>query len=580
MMSRLLKARLGRRDEGMALILVIGMGTVLAILVVAAIGYAVSGIGFSRATQDTDGSLAAAYAGIEEYQSRLAADPGYWKYGNPASSFSTSSGSVVIAPPAANPAFGLGTGGTWGAVAGSPSTAQATFRYEIDNSSYAGSGIIRVRSTGRVGLSTRTFVANLKQQGFLDFLYFTDYEVRDPADSNASCVPAYEWAVTSRPSCTVLQFAQADVLDGAVHSNDTLVVCGATFNGLVTTGRPSAPFYSLPSACSTPTFSLGPPKYSSVVGMPSTNSQLKSEMRTDLVSVPQPGCLYTGPTTIQFLNSGQMTVRSPWTKATNVAGDPASSGTSNPKCGTPGPGGLGSALGVTVNVPTNNVVYVQNIPSVASDPNYSSSTATGSGATCKNTLGLSITDNGVGYPAALELAPSTSATNPSYGCRNGDVFVAGTLSGQVSVAAENYVYVTNDLVYNSALTDMLGLIGQNAVYIWNPVQVDLSTLLANTNRRLDAAILSVAHSFQVQNFKIGGPRGVLTVKGAIAQKFRGAVATTNSNVLISGYLKDYQYDARFKYTAPPKFLSPVTTTYGVTVSAETERAFDGTGKQL
>ncbi len=564
----------------MALVLVIGMGTILAILVVAAIGYAVSGVGFSRATQDTDGSLAAAYAGVEEYQSRLAADPGYWKYGNPASTYSSSTGSVVTAPPAANPAFGVGTGGTWGAVPGSPTAAKATFRYEVDNSSYAGSGIIRIRSTGKVGTSTRTLVANLKQQGFLDFLYFTDYEVRDPADSNANCVPAYEWAVASRPSCTVLQFAKADVLNGAVHSNDTLLICGATFNGFVTTGRPSSPFYSSPSACSTPTFTMGNPKYSSVVGMPSTNSQLKSEMRTDLATVPKPGCLYTGPTTIRFSSSGQMTVRSPWTKRTNVAGDPATSGTNNALCGTPGPAGLGSALGVTVAVPTNNVVYVQNIPSVVSDPNYSSSTATGTGATCKNPLGLSITDNGVGYPAALELPPSTSATNPSYGCRNGDVFVEGTLSGQVTVAAENYVYVTNNLAYNNDLTDMMGLIGQNAVYVWNPVQLDLSTLLANTNRRVDAAILSVAHSFQVQNFTIGGPRGVLSLKGAIAQKFRGAVATTSSNVLISGYLKDYRYDARFKYTAPPKFLSPVTTTYGVTVTAESERAFDATGKQL
>ena len=580
MFTRILKSRLARRDDGMALVLVIGMGTILAILVVAAVGYAVSGISFSRSTQDTDGSLAAAYAGVEEFQSRLAVDPEYWKYGNSVSTFSSTSGSSVVAPPTANPAFGVGVGGTWATVPGSPSTSPAEFRYEVDNSSYAGSGIVRIRATGRVGTATRTLVADLKQQGFLDFLYFTDYEIRDPADSSLKCVPAYDWAVSSRPSCTTLQFAQADVINGPLHSNDTLLICGATFNGNVTTGKPTLPLYKTLGGCNTPTFTLTDPRYSPVVGMPATNSLLKSEMRTDLASVPKPGCLYTGPTTIVFTGSGQMTVRSPWTKTTNISGDPATSGSINAACGTPGAAGLGSALGVTVPVPTNNVVYVQNVPSATANPNYWPSSKTGSGASCKSFAGTSISGNIVGYPVSGELPPSKSAANPSYGCRNGDVFVEGNLQGQVTVASENYVYVTGDLAYVDDQKDMLGLVGQNSVFIWNPVRANKTLVLADPSRRVDAAILSVAHSFQVQNFTLGGTRGVLTVNGAIAQKFRGAVGTTSGNVVQTGYLKDYLYDTRFRYTAPPKFLSPVTTTYGVTVWVETERAFDRIGGRI
>ena len=356
MIRTFLNARLGRRDEGIALVLVIGMGTILAILVVAAIGYAVSGIGFSRATQDTDGSLAAAYAGIEEYQSRLAADPGYWKYGNPASAYSRSTGSVVTAPPAANPAFGAGYRRHLGR---RPGQSHRRRRRRSDMRSTtpptrapASSGFGRPAG---LALSTRTLVANLKQQGFLDFLYFTDYEVRDPADSNANCVPAYEWAVTSRPSCTVLQFAQADVLNGAVHTNDTLLICGATFNGLVTTGRPSARS-TVPRAHAVPRPSPSDdPKYSSVVGMPSTNSQLKSEMRTDLATRPETGV------PVHRSNDHPLPQLRPDDGALAVdqghqcRGDPATSGTNNATCGTPGTGGLGSALGVTVPVPTNNV---------------------------------------------------------------------------------------------------------------------------------------------------------------------------------------------------------------------------------
>ncbi len=38
-------------------------------------------------------------------------------------------------------------------------------------------------------------------------------------------------------------------------------------------------------------------------------------------------------------------------------------------------------------------------------------------------------------------------------------------------------------------------------------------------------------------------------------------------------MKDYQYDARLKYTAPPRFLSPVTTSYGITTVGEVKAAF-------
>jgi hypothetical protein len=44
----------------------------------------------------------------------------------------------------------------------------------------------------------------------------------------------------------------------------------------------------------------------------------------------------------------------------------------------------------------------------------------------------------------------------------------------------------------------------------------------------------------------------LKVVGAIAQAFRGPVAGASS-----GYQKNYIYDTRLKYRAPPNFLNPV-----------------------
>ena len=43
--------------------------------------------------------------------------------------------------------------------------------------------------------------------------------------------------------------------------------------------------------------------------------------------------------------------------------------------------------------------------------------------------------------------------------------------------------------------------------------------------KIDAAILSLQHSFIVDNYQCGAKLGKLTVNGAIAQQFRGPVGT-------------------------------------------------------
>ena len=98
---------------------------------------------------------------------------------------------------------------------------------------------------------------------------------------------------------------------------------------------------------------------------------------------------------------------------------------------------------------------------------------------------------------------------------------------------------------------MLGMVGDNAIWIWNPMDSDNDSLLGNNGRRVDSALLSVAHTFQVQTYNKGGSRGTLTVNGSIAHKFRGIVKNGSN-----GYIKNYLYDARLRYMAPPKYLSP------------------------
>lgn len=565
------------RDRGLALPLVIGITAALAALMVAGVAFATGALRKARDDQDWSAALAAAYAGVEEYESRLANDTSYFSYGNTAAQFSAGSDLTLPTGAATNPAFGLGPSGTWATVAGSGGASQ--FRYEVDNSTFASEGRLRLRSTGRSGGETRTIVADLKQQGFIDFLYFTDYEVMDPTalnpDSNTNCQIRYP---SSRPGCQTIYFGGKDVINGPLHTNDAIQTNGAAqFNGKTSTSWKSATGKNFVSTGSAPVFKPGDPSYAATIGMPATNSQLKKETRSDLpIDVPVTGCLYTGPTSITFSADGKMTVISPWTKFTNTSGDAATAGTNPAKCGTPGATGLAkksgsSYVGQSISVPNNLVIFVQNVPTEPSNVNYTASSLTppGSGAiSC-----ASSTRNNIGYPTTNEVAPFTQA----YGCRNGDVFVKGTLDGRTTVSAENYVYVTDNLVYEDEKDDMLGLVGQNAVWVWNPVRSDGNNLLTSKNRTVHAAILSVQHTFMVQNYDQGANRGTLTVKGAIAQKFRGPVATGSGGTPSTGYAKDYNYDTRFYTTAPPKFLSPVTTTYGITVWVEVSPAFAADG---
>lgn len=580
---RLLHLDALRGDRGFALAMAIVFGVVIVLMAATSLAVATSGLKKADGDQDFNGAMSAAYAGLEDYQARLSNDNSYQQYGNPSAPFSVGSTLRLPTGTQSNPAFGTGATGSWAGVPGSAGT--ASFRYEVDNSTYLATGTLRLRVTGKVGTSVRSLTADLRQQGFIDFVYFTDYEMQDPDLSGASpdCVK-YSWAGRiSGPTnpCGDIPFANNDVVNGAAHSNDAIRMCNSFFNGPVSTSYnpASGPRYinrtSTDAGCAQPTFALGPPAYRAVIGMPSTNGQMKREVRSDLpADVPRPGCLYTGPTDITFAANGTMVVKSPATKFTRTAGDAATGGTNAAACGLPGTGvgRLGSPGGATVTVPDNNLVYVQNVPSVQTDKNYTSEADLPS--TCRNA---------VGYPIANETAPEV-ASGCAYGSRNGDAFVKGDLHGQLTVAAENYVYVTGDVEYVDSNVDILGLVGQNAVWVWNPLRVSRSgnsttytPLLTQQGRRIDAALLSVAHTFQVQNVGAGGSRGTLTINGAIAQKFRGFVYRTVGGTA-GGYVKSYNYDQRLRYLAPPKYLSPVTTTYGVTVLQEVAGGYDADGR--
>ncbi len=331
----------------------------------------------------------------------------------------------------------------------------------MDTSCLVTQGAIVVWATGKSGTSTRTVQATFRRRSFIDYLYFTDYETTDPAAYPVGSFNANNsaWAQDNcaqhwyegRPGgppydnnhCVDINFSSGDVINGPLHSNDAILVCGnPTFNGNVTTSWQGAGTpvkrYRTNSGCSNnnPTFArAGDPKYADPLTMPPSNLSMKSSADATLAGA---GCLFTGPTSITLNSTGTMTVVSPFTKW------PAAPNNCQP--------------GTNIPLPSNGVIYVQNVPASSSDPNYTASCITST-----QLGGTATVQHPLGYPQKYDIS--------QYGCMNGDVFLKGTLKGRLSIAADNNIDIIGNVTYQGGTggSDLLGLVANNYVEIYHPV---------------------------------------------------------------------------------------------------------------
>lgn len=498
-------------ETGAALVVVLALSITMLILITAALSFSISGVKTAHNDADTTAALAAAYAGVDEYASRLSNDSRYQRYGNPDAPFTVATGSdESVALPSAgeeNPAFGVGADGPWADIAGTDG--RASFRYEVDNSRYSSTGTLRVRSTGKVGNETASVVADLKQTGFIDYLYYSTYEIMDPSIADPNCDSGFSAYLSGGnprhgSDCVEIQFAAGDVLNGKVHSNDLLMICSSEFRKRVTTSSAiTSPQFN--DKCGPdPTF-LDPSNAGGVIprvppiDMPPTNGEMQIEARVDIPEVTRPGCMYTGPTSITFLADGRINVVSPWTKVTRPSLTPTIPSQTPSECGKIDD--LHKSAGATFVPPAQNLIWVQDVPSSDTDPNYWTPQVWVPGQWVKdgwtwkwvdgywkgeNPDGFTCNDSGtesegwvfknpsggatIRYPANGERTPRESkSASPSYGCLAGDAYVKGVVNGQITVASSNYIYVTGDLTYNDSAIDVLGLVGNNAVWVWNPM---------------------------------------------------------------------------------------------------------------
>ncbi len=586
--------RPGDRESGFALVSVIASMFVLTMLATAGLYYVTGQLPVSRQTQDAAASVAAAQAGLDDFIQHLNSCDTYWTPstcpGGRPSYYVTGQRPTATTP-------------DWQVIPGTSagtSVGPSSFQYSVVQSPDVSGGNLRVRVSGRTNGETRTITADLSKDSFLKYIYYTDLETFAPdvyrlshkagwatlsysgssyalpdTTSHADECGIYHYAGRSGITddllgtktagsgasthlfndvsvCTDINFVGGDTLAGWLHTNDSIKLGGsANFVRIKSTDAVESSWASAPVVAGVTHINPGAnlwwdgsyapgtcagcmtPSYAGSVVLPPDNQKL--------VEYADPlrggtGCLYTGPTKITFRSNGTYDVRSPYSKVVN------------PGCGT-GPFGAGTQ---TVNGPPNGVIFVQPRPTLSTDPNYSAGACT---------------PGVVGYPVASDITTT-------YTCDAGDAFVSGTVKGRLTVGAANNVVIVDDVLYNSGTgpgsTDVLGLIGNNFVQVYHPVDASGNNLLPVSSLEIDAAILAIKGSFIVQNWAYGTHMGTLSLHGALGQKFRGTVGTVSSGSCTSGngYCKDYQYDTRFPLQSPPFFLDPVSARWKKNAVAE------------
>lgn len=524
----LLRLRLAE-ESGFAMgIVVVGVG-VATILAVAAVAATNGNVQLTQRSLDEKRSYEAAQAGIADYSFHLNNDNGYWARCTdvPSPNAVNENGSTArtrLVPGETEAFYALELIPASGKSSCDPNDPVGSM---IEGSG-AATGTFRIRSTGYSGAACtpavrngpqcvrRSIVASYKRASFLDYVYFTQLETSDPQTygSAAAINGAYQQCSKTLQQgryddpipgtwgqyCDKIVFATGERIDGPLHSNDALIICGRPTFGrsasdLIEVSATDPGWYSSGCSGTWPTFTGQFLTSSPTLTPPPTNAQLKNV----------PGVMkFTGQVEIT-LSSTSMVVKS------------------------------GSTTVYSGAYPSSGVIYVSN-----------SSCASG------------LNPFTVTYP-------STSTC--------GNVVVSGTYSVPLTIAAENDIIVKGNVIRSG--NGLLGLIANNFIRVKHPIcspsnmSCSNGTVSQETSKgdcnggvngtgslpglRIDGALLAINHSFIVDHYDCGAQLGTLTVNGAISQKYRGPVGIVGTH----GYSKDYNYDDRFRYLAPPKFLDPV-----------------------
>jgi type II secretory pathway pseudopilin PulG len=551
------------RDESGFTMIVTVIGVTLVALVAAVAVVAANGDSKQTAgSANRQQAYEAAVAGINEYAFHLHADQEYWAKCTKGATEEKAGGTPIALNEmgsTANRRPVPGAGGSTYALELIPaeghtkcdSSSREAAQASMLETKGTARGTFRVRSTGYFNDAEVKVMATFKPKSFLEYVYFTQLETSDPvtygnaeliAAANRQCSKTiYEGRyntqlknasgqslnssgqVTTNSGsyvyCNAISFVEGDNIKGPMHTNDAFVICGKPTLGRTSADPVEVSYPTSPGWFSTKNIAHSG---SSCVGY-STNFKGTFEVNSAPLVPPATNSKLESAAASSFRYTGEVKV--------------CLNGTTMKV----GPGRTCDGSLYSGPLPPNGVIY---------DSNASGCTG-------------SYTPANVSY----------ASTTPSP-C--GNLNLEGTFSKPLTIASANDIIITNNLTKTNEEA-MLGLVANNFIRVYHPVTLTKTSRTENgvtvyeetcnssspnatgsiSNLKIEAALLAINHSFIVDNYMCGAQLGTLTVKGALAQKYRGPVGTTGS----TGYIKSYEYDDKFRTNEPPEFTSPEKTAW-------------------
>jgi Tfp pilus assembly protein PilX len=502
-----------RRQDGYVMIIALGVMLVVSLLITAVFVAVRSDYSGTQVDTNGKGAYAAAQAGLQAYLYNLndnSANSQWWQ------TCSNDAGSGTVGSTGETytyaPVIACTTGNAIGTV--------------VDSST----GQLRMEFTGKQGTATRTIVAAFQTTSPLSFLWYTVHETLDPATvGDSTCSNFYSGSTQPDQGC-ILQWITGDKVQGPMYTQDEFYVpsgnapqFGGSSTDKIETTSPSlcVPLQGTanPNPCPTGVVVGTPETNAPLIKLPADNSNLLQDAgQTGNTVLP------AGVTTLT-LNGGTSAVAATCTTSS-----------------------ASSCSQTTVNL-NSSIIYAPNGSSCS--PSYN--------------------------PQSVSYTNTISATGTYHGdyygsC--GDIYVQGTYAYPLTLAAADNIIATGSLLNSTDSTGgtmptgtaTLGLVANEYVRVADPISSggpasSSPCYAAANNITLDAAILTLQHSFFVDNYQCGASSasglGTLTVHGAIAQYYRGAVGGTTcynqscSSEIYGGYLKNYQYDKRLQLLLPP-----------------------------
>ncbi len=487
------------------MIIALGVMLVTALLLVAAFTAANGNIHVSHHSLTEKQAYYAALAGVQEYEYLLQANPDSWETcaepsgALPGTPEGHESYEITLLPASTAPKE------TKKCNAGNPFATMIESKAPLANT-------FRIKSTGKAGSVTRAVIATFQVTGFLDYIYFTQYEVEDPEaykGGNPECANYRKRREELHISCQNIVFGPEDTVNGPMHTDDSALVCGGAEFGRPAHEPPDIIEMNggaIEAGCGS-----GSAIYNTPTGGPITGPELEApESDTSLRDYverkpehPQEN-EFTGLTHLVLEGSFNRI------KVTTFVSK--------------------KAVTETIEWPKNGLIYIQS--------------------------------NSSGCSYKYEQTNSDNSTTLPQEENCGSVYVSGNYSKPLTIGAEVDLIIDGSLTPtgvtppaapSGSSTVTLGLIASRFVRVYHPCEGGKNGGESLTNPWIYAAILSTRDSFVVDNYNCGATLGNLNIDGAIAQKFRGIVGEVGTH----GYVKEYTYDERLATDEPPYFLAPL-----------------------